>query len=365
MGVVTALLILAVEACAASIPSHPLAGGGNIPMLAMGGNDFAGWFLAAGKGAMIQTFHGYGNGPHLAPQIKAAGRENVFVSTGIPCGCCGSDAPKVEPMNASLAMDYIMDELSQLNTTYVDLLMFHHRCKTNEETAAVWSALEAAKKAGYARHIGVSNFNTHDLATLMTKAKEPIEVLEAHFGVGMMDFEVMEFAKANSIHLVAYSSTSEKSTDLPKLTPTLNKVAADHNVTTTQVLYAYVYQKNITVLSSYDPTHSEWLAEDIGIFDIQLSAEEMKELDEVTPGKRTCPDCFTDECQACAQALLKLGCDIGPLHGGYVWGRSNPNGMKCLACAAKPENKEQVSTMCGDTSGGESVVTMVPKACGI
>ena len=73
-------------------------------MLAMGGNDFAGWFKAAGPGAMIQTFHGYGNGAHLAPQIAAQGRESVFVSTGIPCGCCGSDAPAVTPMNASLAM---------------------------------------------------------------------------------------------------------------------------------------------------------------------------------------------------------------------------------------------------------------------
>ena len=126
----------------------------------------------------IQTFHGYGNGAHLAPQIAAAGRENVFVSTGIPCGCCGSDAPKVVPMNATEAMGYIDDELSQLNTSYVDLLLFHHRCKTEAETAAVWTALEAAKKAGKARHIGVSNFNTHDLTVLSKTVKEPIEVLE-------------------------------------------------------------------------------------------------------------------------------------------------------------------------------------------
>ena len=106
-----------------------------MPLLGMGGNDFAGWFKAAGKGAMIQTFHGYGNGQQLAPQIEAAGRSNVFVSTGIPCGCCGSDAPAVQPMNATLAAGYIDDELRQLNTSYVDLLLFHHRCNTDGETA--------------------------------------------------------------------------------------------------------------------------------------------------------------------------------------------------------------------------------------
>jgi hypothetical protein len=107
------------------------------------------------------------------------------------------------------------------------------------------------------------------------------------------------------------------------------------------------------------------LAEDLAIFDIKLTDDEVAALDKVTLGKRTCPDCFTDECQACGQALVKLGCDIGSLHGGYIWGRDNPKGMECLACAAKPEHKDQVQKACGDTSRGESVETMVPKACQI
>jgi diketogulonate reductase-like aldo/keto reductase len=362
-NMMAALLLTSV---AGTIPTHPLAGGGEMPLLGMGGDDFEGWFKAAsspGKPAMIQTFHGYGNGAHLAPQIQAFGRENVFVSTGIPCGCCGSDAPKVQPMNASLAMGYIMDELSQLNTTYVDLLLFHHRCKTPEETAAVWTAFEECKKTGKAKHIGVSNFNTHDLTTLLTTVKEPVEVLEAHFGVGLMDFEVIEFAKKNSIHPVAFSSTSEKNTDLDLSTVT--KIATAHNISDIQVMYAYVHQNDITVLSSYDPHHPEWVTEDLDIFNIKLTTDEMGALDKVTLGKRTCPDCFTDECQACGQALVKLGCDIGALHGGYIWGRDNPKGIECLACAAKPENKAQVQKACGDTSRGESVETMVPKACQI
>ena len=34
-----------------------------------GGNDYAAWFALAGKGAAIQTFWGYHNEPHLAPQL--------------------------------------------------------------------------------------------------------------------------------------------------------------------------------------------------------------------------------------------------------------------------------------------------------
>lgn len=51
-------LVCTVVLATAKIPTRPLSGGGTLPMLAMGGNDFAGWFKAAGKGAMIQTFHG-------------------------------------------------------------------------------------------------------------------------------------------------------------------------------------------------------------------------------------------------------------------------------------------------------------------
>ena len=314
---------------------------------------------------MILVVYSYGNGEHLAPQIAREGRANVFVSTGIPCGCCGSDAPAVSPMTAALAMSYIEDELHQLNTSYVDLLLFHHRCKTEVETAAVWTAFEAAKAAGMARHIGVSNFNAHDLAVLSDTAVQPIEVLEAHFGVGLMDFEVLAYARAHNIHPVAFSSTSESATDLPTFAPAVAAVATAHNISNVQVEYAYVAEYNITVLSSYDPSHPEWLAQDLALFDVTLSAPEVSALDAVTAGKRTCPDCYTFECQVCAQELLKLSCPIGVLHGGFVWGRSNPKGVECMACAALPANAAAVQASCGDTSRGESLETMVPKACGV
>ena len=93
------------------IPQHALNGGGSMPMMMMGGANFSSWFALAGKGAAIQTFHGYGNGKQLAPQIAKVGRENVFVSAGIPCGCCGSDGPKTTPVTKAEAAGYIRDEL--------------------------------------------------------------------------------------------------------------------------------------------------------------------------------------------------------------------------------------------------------------
>ena len=72
---------------------------------------------------------------------------------------------------------------------------------------------------------------------------------------------------------------------------------------------------------------------------------------------------YTDECQACASTLEKLGCPLGmPLP---VWGRSNKNGTECLACAALPPHKAAVLAACGNSGRGETLETLVPKACGI
>ena len=152
-----ALLLLAAAASSAAvprgagaIPSLPLRGGGRIPMLMMGGTNHSGWFELAGKGAAIQTFLGYGNGPKLAPEIAAAGRESVFVSTGFYCG--GIDNPE-PPMNASAAAALIDKELAELETPYADMLMMHHRCQSDVLTQQIWSAMEAAKAAGKAKHL--------------------------------------------------------------------------------------------------------------------------------------------------------------------------------------------------------------------
>ena len=66
-----------------------------------------------------------------------------------------------------------------------------------------------------------------------------------------------------------------------------------------------------------------------------------------------------------AQALIKAGCPVGALHGGYVWGRSNPKGVECTVCAHSDKNRAIAEQLCGGTARGESLETMVSKACGV
>jgi hypothetical protein len=76
-------------------------------------------------------------------------------------------------------------------------------------------------------------------------------------------------------------------------------------------VFRCVSAKGISVLSSI--SKPEYTAEDIGIFAFELSAQDEAELDGLQTGRRTCPDCYTNECQACSHALADAGCPVGSL----------------------------------------------------
>ena len=161
---------------------------------------------------------------------------------------------------------------------------------------------------GRCRAIGVSNFDAADLSLLLAVATEPIAVNEAHFAVGVMDWETIALCREHNISLVSFSSLSA---GVPISHPTVGAVAARHNATNGQVMLRYVSQHGISVLSSF--TNPKYLDEDIGMFEISLSDQDMAELDALQTGKRTCPDCYTHQCQNCAQRLAQRGCPVGRL----------------------------------------------------
>ena len=321
-------------------------------MLYMGSGNFTTWLQMAGRGAGVKTAWTYHNQPSVLPQVLQAGfqRKDVFLETMVPCGAV--DHP--EPMSDAEAEGLIAQDLALLNTTYVDLLLLHHRCNTPNETARVWRVLESARNRGVARSIGVSNFAADDLAALLQTATLPIEVNEAHFAVGVMDWETIAFARKHQIQLVSFSSLAAA---VPMDHPTVAAIARRLNVSAATVLYKYVSAHGIAVLSSMSDAHPEYAAQDAAIFGLELTGADASALDALQAGRtRTCPDCFTDACQACAAALVARGCF--PAASMPAWGRDNPHAAQCLACAAAPDHRAAVTrAACG-------AQYMVEKACG-
>ena len=114
-----------------------------------------------------------------ALEATALPRESVFVTTKIHPRHLGY-APTAERVAVSLR---------ELRTRHVDLLLLHYPACWGDlcggDTPAgtwrdSWRALEAAKAAGQARALGVSNFDAAQLRELLQWAKEPPDVVQAH-----------------------------------------------------------------------------------------------------------------------------------------------------------------------------------------
>merc|ERR1711988_540590 len=93
----------------------------------------------------------------------------------------------------------------------------------------------------------------------------------------------------------------------------------------------------------------------IAIFDFELDSQDIADIKSLQTEKRTCTDCFTQECQACAQELIKAGCPVGKMP---AWGRDNPDSATCMACATKQQKS------LGEACTAPHIPDIVHKACG-
>ena len=106
-------------------------------------------------------------------------REDVFVTTKIHPRHLGYEQTAAR----------VAHSLHELHTDRVDLLLLHYPSCWGDLCGGVapagtwresWRALEAAKAAGQASALGVSNFDAAQLLELLAWAKEPPDVVQAH-----------------------------------------------------------------------------------------------------------------------------------------------------------------------------------------
>lgn len=345
MAARAALLVPLAAASAVKIPQKTMAGANavRLPMLVLGDgvswgrpSNFTAWIELVGENAGIDTAWDYHSEKGIPGAVADAGarRSDVFITSKIPCS--GYDGG-VEPMNATMARTYMASNLAQLNTTYVDLLLLHHVCLTEQETANVWRAMEEMLRQGQARAIGVSNFDVDALEALLKTAREPISANQCHFAVGEMDDAVIEFCAQHNISLESYGTLHGG--NVTGNHPTVRAVAAKYNVSAAVVMMKFVSAHGISIVTASNS--AQYDEEDAAMFDFELTEQDMKELAALQGGKvRTCPDCDYKPCQDCQAALKEAGCK--PF-----------GGFGCTDCA---KGKAAVMNVCGTEA-------MVYKAC--
>jgi 2,5-diketo-D-gluconate reductase A len=159
--------------------------------------------------------------------------------------------------------------LKRLQLDYVDLFLIH---QPYGDVYGEWRAMEELYRQDKMRAIGVSNFQPDRMMDLIihneiTPAVNQIEVNPFH-----QQIDNQTFFEENNVKLEAWAPFAEGRNDIFK-NEVLASIGAKYNKSIAQVILRWVVQRGIVALSK--TTRKERMAENIDVFDFELSATDM------------------------------------------------------------------------------------------
>src|SRR3954468_15436401 len=208
----------------------------------------------------IDTAQAYGNEEAVGKALADSGvpREEVFITTKF---FPNQDDPEAEAEKS----------LERLGVDQVDLYLIHW---PQGGPTWAWPGMERAHERGYARSIGISNFNVEELTAVMGEADVPPVVNQIQFSPFKYRRGLLEACEEHEVVLEAYSplGTGRNLRD-----QTVRQIAERGGRTPAQVLLRWCVQRELPTIPK--STHRERLEENEQIFDFELSDEDMAALD--------------------------------------------------------------------------------------
>jgi diketogulonate reductase-like aldo/keto reductase len=258
-----------------AVPVQTLADGHEIPTLALGvwqtpegdqTKDAVRWALELGY-RHIDTAQGYGNEESVGEGFRQSGldRSDVFITTKF---YPGSKDP-VREVEASL---------QRLQLEYVDLYLIHW---PQDGPTWAWPGMEQAQSLGYARSIGVSNFDVSELNEVFAVATSAPVANQIHLNPFSYRRELIEENRRRNLATEAYSPLG---TGRHLSNSTVKGIADRVGRSPAQVLIRWGLQRDFVVLAK--SAHRERIAENAAALQFSLSGADMAELDQLDAGSR-------------------------------------------------------------------------------
>jgi diketogulonate reductase-like aldo/keto reductase len=247
-----------------------LADGNEIPLLGLGvwqipnGRecvDAVRWALELGY-RHIDTAQAYGNEESVGEGLRQSGvpRDEVFVTT------------KFYPERKDPAEEAARS-LERLGVDHVDLYIIHW---PQGGPTWAWPGMEQARELGYARSIGISNFDVGEVETLLSTVNVPPVVNQVQFSPYEHRKALFDTCARHEIALEAYSPLG---TGRHLSSETVGAIARRLGRTPAQVLLRWCLEREIPVIPK--STHRERIAENAQIFDFTLTDDDMAQLDQL------------------------------------------------------------------------------------
>jgi 2,5-diketo-D-gluconate reductase A len=245
----------------------PMVGFGTWPMRGHQAHKAVAAALAAGY-RHIDTATMYANETQIGEALRASGldRSEVFVTTKLRA----SDAAKAPAM--------LRASLRALGTDYVDLWLVHWPPRRRPDNRQLWYDFLAARDAGLALAVGVSNYSLAQIDDLITESGEAPAVNQVHWNPPRYDAAVVAGHRERGIALEGYSPL--KDTNLSD--QVLTGIAAAHGVTPAQVVLRWHLEHQIAVIpKSADPAR---IAANLDLFGFTLDVDEVARIDGLAGG---------------------------------------------------------------------------------
>jgi diketogulonate reductase-like aldo/keto reductase len=208
----------------------------------------------------VDTAQAYGNESSVGRALRESGipREEVFITTKFHPG-------RRDPLREAAY------SIEQLGVDYVDLYIVHW---PGGGATWAWPGMEAARARSYARAIGVSNFNVDELEHVMAGAAVAPVVDQVQFNPYAYRRALLDACDERGVALEAYSPLG---TGALLGDPVLAGKAGRLGRTPAQVLLRWCVERGIPVITK--STHRDRIAENAQVFDFELSAADMEDLD--------------------------------------------------------------------------------------
>ncbi len=245
-----------------------LADGNRIPLLGLGvwqipdGPECVNavrWALDVGY-RHIDTAQAYGNEESVGKGLRESGlpRNEVFVTTKFHPG-------SRDPVAAAEL------SLERLGLDHVDLYIIHW---PQGGPTWAWPGMERARELGYARSIGVSNFNGRELQQLLATATVAPVVDQVQFSPYEYRKALLDQCEENGIVLEAYSPLGHGRHLGSEVAV---RIAQRLGRTPAQVLLRWCIERDIPVIPK--SSRRERIAENARLFDFTLTGDDMAHLD--------------------------------------------------------------------------------------
>lgn len=235
----------------------------------------------------IDTAAAYGNEREVGQAIHASGidRDEVFIETKIWISDYGYDQ----------TLHGFDKSARKLGVDHIDLLILHQALPSDfDKTLEAYRALETLLEQGKVRAIGVSNFMVEHLNRLLEKATVVPAVNQIEVHPYFQQHRVQALGAERGILTQAWSpiggitfyrdgthgSTLED--------PVIGRIAQAHGKSPAQVMLRWHLQQGRSVIPKSTKPHR--IAENVDVFDFDLSADELAAVDALDTGQRGGPE---------------------------------------------------------------------------